>query len=111
MCDLSEHVAANLKAHCAEQGISTRDLSARLGNKPGQKSVWNLLNNQHSPTLKTLAPVCQVLGISPAALVSPGIDPRLLASRRLTRLIEQYSSLTGPQRVVIENIMAEMLKA
>ena len=109
MCKLSEHVAANLKAHCAEQGISTRDLSARCG--IGQKSVWNLLNNQHSPTLKTLAPVCQALGISHAALVSPGIDPKLLASRRLTRLIEQYSSLTGPQRVVIENKMAEMLKA
>jgi transcriptional regulator with XRE-family HTH domain len=108
--NLGASVASRLKAHCADNGISTRDLATRLNNKATQKSVWNLLNNQHSPKLNTLEPVCKVLGISLAALVSPAIDPKLLASSRLTRLIEQYSRLTGPQRVIIENKIAQMLE-
>ena len=89
MTTLSETVAANLKRVCVDQDISTRDLAKRAGIP--QKSAWNLLNNQHSPTLATLEPVAKVLGVDFAALVTPGISMKLIQSGKITRLINQFS--------------------
>ena len=93
MTTLSETVAANLKRVCVDQDISTRDLAKRAGIP--QKSVWNLLNNQHSPTLATLEPVAKVLGVDFAALVTPGISTKLIQSGKITRLINQFSETLG----------------
>ena len=109
MNNVSETVASNLKRICQHQNISTRDLASRIGGTVGQKSVWNLLNNQHSPRLSTLEPVCKVLGVSHAAVVTPDIDMRLINSGRVTRLIEQFSKMTPPQRVVLEHFIAQMV--
>jgi len=105
---LSEIVANNLKRVCAEWDISTRDLAQRMGEK-SQKSVWNLLNNEHSPRLSTLEPLCKVLMVSPQAVVTPNIDTALLVSRRLPRLIESYSRMTATQRDNLEDVIKEML--
>jgi transcriptional regulator with XRE-family HTH domain len=105
---LSETVSSNLKRVCADFDVSTRDLASRLEDGAGQKSIWNLLNNQHSPTLKTLEPVCRALMVSPAALMVPGIPTSLLVSRRLNRLIETYSQLTSSQRDDLEDVIKEM---
>ena len=80
--DLSAVVAHNLKRVCVEHDISTRDLAQRMGEK-SQKSVWNLLNNEHSPRLSTLEPLCRVLMVSHQAVVTPNVDTSLLVSRRL----------------------------
>ena len=104
---LSETVASNLKRVCAEWDISTRDLAQRMGEK-SQKSVWNLLNNEHSPRLSTLEPLCRVLMVSPQAVVTPNIDTSLLVSRRLPRLIESYSRMTPTQRDNLEDFIKEM---
>lgn len=105
---LSEIVASNLKRVCAEFDISTRDLAQRMGEK-SQKSVWNLLNNEHSPRISTLEPICKVLMVSPQAVVTPNIDTSLLVSRRLPRLIESYSRMTATQRDNLEDVIKEML--
>ena len=86
MANMSQTVANNLKRVCIEHDISTRDLAQRMGEK-SQKSVWNLLNNEHSPRLSTLEPLCRVLMVSHQAVVTPNIDTSLLVSRRLPRLI------------------------
>ena len=106
---LSEIVAANLKRVCADFDVSTRDLASRIDGTAGQKSVWNLLNNQHSPTLKTLEPVCKALMVSPSALMVPGIDTALLVSRRLNRLIENYARMSPSQRDDLEDVIAQMV--
>ena len=105
---LSETVAANLKRVCVEWDISTRDLAQRMG-ESSQKSAWNLLNNQHSPRLSTLEPICRVLMVSPAAVVTPNIDTSLLVSRRLPRLIESYNRMTPTQRDNLEDVINQML--
>ena len=107
MSNMSVTVANNLKRICQHQDISTRDLASRIGG--GQKSVWNLLNNQHSPTLKTLEPVCKALGVSHAAVVTPDIDMSLINSGRVTRLIEQFSKMTPSQRVILEHFITQMM--
>ena len=106
--DLSKVVAHNLKRVCTEFDISTRDLAQRMGEK-SQKSVWNLLNNEHSPRLSTLEPICKVLMVSPQAVVTPHIDTALLVSRRLPRLIEKYNRMTPVQRDNLEDVINEML--
>jgi transcriptional regulator with XRE-family HTH domain len=106
MNNMSVTVARNLKRICADGDISTRALAARVG--IGQKSVWNLLNNQHSPTLKTLEPVCEALGVSHAAVVTPDIDMRLINTGRVTRLIGQFSKMTPAQRVMLEMFIDQM---
>ena len=105
---LSETVADNLKRVCADFDISTRDLASRLEDGAGQKSIWNLLNNQHSPTLKTLEPVCKALMVSPAALMVAGMPTSLLVSRRLNRLITKYSQMTPSQRDKLEELIHEI---
>ena len=106
--NLSEIVAANLKRVCVEWDISTRDLAQRMGEK-SQKSVWNLLNNEHSPRLSTLEPICRVLMVSPQAVVTPNIDTSLLVSRRLPKLIESYNRMTPTQRDNLEELIGQML--
>ena len=106
--DLSTIVANNLKQVCADFDVSTRDLAQRMGEK-SQKSVWNLLNNEHSPRLSTLEPVCKVLMVSPQAVVTPNIDSSLLVSRRLPRLIEKYNRMTPAQRDNLEDAIDQIL--
>lgn len=106
--DLSTVVAHNLKRVCTEFDISTRDLAQRMGEKT-QKTVWNLLNNEHSPRLSTLEPACKVLMVSPQAVVTPNIDTSLLVSRRLPRLIEKYNRMTPVQRDNLEEVIDQML--
>jgi transcriptional regulator with XRE-family HTH domain len=106
--DLSTIVAMNLKRVCVEHDISTRDLAQRMGEK-SQKSVWNLLNNEHSPRLSTLEPLCRVLMVSHQAVVTPNIDTSLLVSRRLPRLIEKYNRMTPAQRDNLEDVIDQML--
>ena len=107
--DLSQTVAHNLKRVCIEHDISTRDLAQRMGEK-SQKSVWNLLNNEHSPRLSTLEPLCRVLMVSHQAVVTPNIDTSLLVSRRLPRLIEKYNRMSPVQRDNLEDVIDQMLQ-
>lgn len=107
--DLSTIVSMNLKRVCVEHDISTRDLAQRMGEK-SQKSVWNVLNNEHSPRLSTLEPICRVLMVSHQAVVTPNIDTSLLVSRRLPRLIESYNSMNPVQRDNLEEIIGQMLQ-
>ena len=106
--DLSETVAANLKRVCVEWDISTRDLAQRVGEK-SQKSIWNLLNNEHSPRLSTLEPICKVLMVSHQAVVTPNVDTSLLVSRRLPRLIEAYNRMNQAQRDTLEAVITDIL--
>ena len=107
--DLSTIVAHNLKRVCVEHDISTRDLAQRMGEK-SQKSVWNALNNEHSPRLSTLEPICRVLMVSHQAVVTPNIDTSLLVSRRLPRLIEKYNRMSPVQRDNLEDVIDQMLQ-
>ena len=107
--DLSAIVAQNLKRVCVEHDVSTRDLAQRMGEK-SQKSVWNALNNEHSPRLSTLEPICRVLMVSHQAVVTPNIDTSLLVSRRLPRLIEKYNCMTPTQRDNLEDVIDQMLQ-
>ena len=109
MSNMSVTVADNLRRSCQHQGSSTRDVATRIGGTAGQKGVWNLLNNRHSPRLSTLEPVCKVLGVSHAAVVTPDIDMRLINSGRVTRLIEQFSKMTPSQRVILEHFITQMM--
>ena len=107
--DLSTIVSMNLKRVCIEHDISTRDLAQRMGEK-SQKSVWNLLNNEHSPRLSTLEPICRVLMVSHQAVVTPNVETSLLVSRRLPRLIESYNRMNPVQRDNLEEIIGQMLQ-
>jgi len=104
---LSETVAANLKRVCEDFDVSTRDLAQRMGEK-SQKSVWNLLNNEHSPRLSTLEPICRVLMVSHQAVVTPNIDTSLMVSRRLPRLFEKYNRMTSAQRDRLEDLIDQI---
>jgi transcriptional regulator with XRE-family HTH domain len=104
---LTEIVCSNLKRACEEFDLSTRELAKRANSS--QKSVWNILNGEHSPRLDTLEPICKTLMISPAAVVTANIDAGMLVSRRIPRLIESYSRLTYLQREQLEEIIADML--
>ena len=106
--DLSTVVAHNLKRVCTEFDVSTRDLAQRMGEK-SQKSVWNLLNNEHSPRLSTLEPICKVLMVSHQAVVTPNVDTSLLVSRRLPRLIEAYNRMDPAQRDAVEEFIDKLL--
>jgi DNA-binding Xre family transcriptional regulator len=108
LMNLSETVAANLKRVCIEWDISTRDLAQRVGEK-SQKSIWNLLNNEHSPRLSTLEPICKTLMVSPQAVVTPNVDTSLLVSRRLPRLIEAYNRMNQHQRETLEAVITDIL--
>ena len=99
-------VTASARPSCS-MAIAKR-FASRVGTS-SQKSIWNLLNEEHSPTLKTLEPVFRALMISPAAAMTPGIDTSLLVSRKLPRLIEKYARMNPAQRDKFEDIIDSIL--
>lgn len=57
-----------LKSYMDTQGLSSKDMAARLKMDPGQFS--KLLAGKHEPTLSTLHRICQVTNIPVAKLVA-----------------------------------------
>lgn len=107
MKTLTATACANLKSACVEFDLSTRELAARA--KISQKSAWNILNGAHSPRLDTLEAICNCLMVSPVAALTPNIATGLLVSRRIPKLVENYSKLSYSQREQLESVIDQML--
>ena len=58
----------NLKEFREELGLSQSELARRVGCTPGY--ICDLERGRRSPRIGTLAPLAEVLGVSPSSLVS-----------------------------------------
>ena len=105
--NLTETVASNLNKLVKEHDLSTRELASRAN--MNQKSVWNVLQMEHSPRLATLEPLCKTLLVSPTAIVTPNLSTSMLMSRRLTSLVERYTQMDLDQRDKLEQYVEHLL--
>ena len=105
--DLNSTLAHNLQRLVKEYDISARDL-ARRANVP-QKTLHNVLTAKHSCKLDTLEQISKTLFISPAAMITPHLPTNVLMSRRLSRFIDHYASLSAEQREMLEDFIEKML--
>ena len=104
---LTDVVANNINRICKEHDLSTLELSKRA-NMP-QKTVWNMLNGEHSCRLTNLEKLAKTLLVSPTALVTPHLPTNILMSRRVPRLVEKYAKLSMDDRDRLEAIVDGML--
>lgn len=105
--ELTDIVAGNLQRICKEHDLSSRELSIRA-DMP-QKTVWNMLNGEHSCRLTNLEKLAKTLLVSPTALVTPHLPTNILMSRRVPRLVDKYAKLSMEDRDKLETIIDGML--
>ena len=105
--ELTQIVSNNLQRICREHDLSTLELSKRA-DMP-QKTVWNMLNGEHSCRLTNLEKLAKTLLVSPTAMVTPHLPTNILMSRRAPRLLEKYAKLSMEDRDKLEQIIDGML--
>ena len=105
--DLTTIVAKNLQKICREHDLSSRELAARA-DMP-QKTVYTMINGEHSPRISNLEKLAKSLLVSPTALVTPYLPTNILMSRRVPRLVEKYAKLSMDDRDRLEQIIDGML--
>lgn len=105
--ELINVVGANLKKIANEHDLSSRDIATRA-DMP-QATVYKLLEGTHNPRLDTLEQVCNALLIHPSVLMMPFLPTAVLMSRRVPRLVENYSRLNSQQRDQVEDFIENLL--
>lgn len=105
--ELTQIVANNLQRICKEHDLSSRELSQRA-DMP-QKTVWNMLNGEHSCRLTNLEKLAKTLLVSPTALVTPHLPTNILMSRRVPRIVDKYAKLSMDDRDKLEAFMDQLL--
>ena len=105
--ELTQVVARNLQKICKEHDLSSRELATRA-DMP-QKTVYSMINAEHSPRISNLEKLAKALLVSPTALVTPHLPTNILMSRRIPRIIEKYTKLNMEDRERLEQIMDGML--
>ncbi len=105
--ELTQIVANNLQRICKEHDLSSRELSIRA-DMP-QKTVWNMLNGEHSCRLTNLEKLAKTLLVSPTAIVTPHLPTNILMSRRVPRIVEKYARLSMEDRDKLEAYMDQFL--
>ena len=105
--ELTQIVANNLQRLCKEHDLSTLELSRRAGMP--QKTVWKMINGEHSCRVANLEMLCKTLLVSPTAIVTPHLPTNILMSRRVPRIIDKYAKLGMGDRDKLEAIVDGML--
>ena len=105
--ELINVVGTNLKKIAREHDLSSRDIASRA-DMP-QATVYKLLEGTHNPRLDTLEQVCNALLIHPSVLMMPFLPTAVLMSRRVPRLVENYSRLNSQQRDQVEDFIEKLL--
>ena len=106
MATLTDIICSNLDRVRIEHDLSTRELAARA-NMP-QKTVHSLMNMTHVPRLDTVDGVCKALLVSPQAVVTQSAPLNMLMSRRISRLVDGYSSLSPDQRDQVDALISSL---
>jgi predicted transcriptional regulator len=105
--ELIKVVGANLQKIVREHDLSSRDIASRA-DMP-QATVYKLLEGKHNPRLDTLEQVCNALMIHPSVLMMPFLPTAVLMSRRVPRLVENYSKLNTEQRDRVEDFVNSLI--
>lgn len=105
---LNEIVGENLTRLAREYDMSGRDLEARTGIP--QRTCAALLKGENSARLSTLDRLCDAMLVEPSALVRDGIATNVLMSRRVSRILDDYSELEHDQREICETFINLMVK-
>ena len=98
--EFTQVVARNLQKICKEHDLSSRELATRA-DMP-QKTVYSMINAEHSPRISNLEKLAKALLVSPTALVTPHLPTNILMSRRIPRIIEKYTKLPMEDRDRVE---------
>lgn len=72
-CD--EIFSLNLKLIMESKGLTTNGLAKDTGIP--QKTIWTMMNNTNSPSLKTMEKICTALKVCPGWMISepPHVHP------------------------------------
>lgn len=105
--ELTQVVARNLQKICKEHDLSSRELATRA-DMP-QKTVYSMINGEHSPRISNLEKLAKALLVSPTALVTPHLPTNILMSRRVPRIVDKYAKLSMEDRDRLESIIDGML--
>jgi hypothetical protein len=68
------------------------------------------MKGENSARLSTLDRLCDAMLVEPSALVREGIATNVLMSRRVTRILDAYSSLDHDQREIAEKFIETLAK-
>ena len=98
--ELKDVLAKNLKMIAQAEGLSSRALASRCG--MSQKTVWNMMEGEHSARLSNIESIAAGLGVSPVLLITEGLSAGALTSIKSPRMMADYLSLPSVQRARVD---------
>ena len=97
-----ETLAHNLQHLMEAKEWSAYDLARNSG--VGQKTIWNILNQQSAPSIETVDRLASAFGLNLWHLIMPNLPDDLLASPSLPRVIDRYAHARPDDRRLIEGV-------
>ena len=98
--ELKDVLAKNLKMIAEAEGYSSRSLAMKCGMP--QKTVWNMMEAEHSARLSNIEGIAAGLGVSPVLLITDGLSLAALRSIKSPRMMAEYLSLPSVQRARVD---------
>lgn len=94
-------ICAKVRYYRKALGLEQRELAERIG--VTKNAVGNWENGRSRPDINLIPPLCQALGVSPAALL--GLEESVPApDREETALLERYRGLTPGHRYAVRTL-------
>lgn len=97
-----ETLAQNLQHLMELRDWSAYDLAKESG--VGQKTIWNILNQQSAPSIETVDRLAAAFGLNLWHLIMSNLPDDLLQSPSLPRIIERYAHARPDDRRLIEGV-------
>lgn len=106
--ELKDVLAKNLKMIAEAEGYSSRSLAMKCGMP--QKTVWNMMEAEHSARLSNIESIAAGLGVSPVLLITDGLSLAALRSIKSPRMMAEYLSLPSVQRARVDAMVKGFTK-
>ncbi len=99
-----QRLAKNLRSLAQREGYSGHEIARRTGNKIDPKTVNNMLRAAYDPRLTQVEKVANVFGMTAWQLLAYDLAERPPDSKKVVRLLENYSSAPDDGREAIVQV-------
>ena len=107
--ELKDVMAKNLKMIAQAEGLSSRALAIRCD--MSQKTIWNMMEGEHSARLSNVERIAAGLGVSPVLLITDGLSAAALTSIKSPRMMAEYLSLPAIQRARVDAMVKSLQRS
>jgi transcriptional regulator with XRE-family HTH domain len=103
-------IAENLRALLERDGLNATTLSKRMGGKPSQKTINNILNERNSPSVETVEALAAYFHLEAWELMVPWLGGSVKSAGKVSGLVRKYLAMGEEGKSFIEHAADRELK-